>query len=204
VEILDISVPLEPSLVVYPGDPELSLVRVASISEGAAFNVSELTLGVHSGTHVDAPVHVADGAPGVEQLPLDVLVGHATVVDATAAEGMLTAALLERLELPADAVRLVFKTRNSKLWARAQFAADFVSLAEDAARALVDRGTLLVGIDYLSLGDEAVHRVLLGAGLVGLEGLDLREVEPGEYQLVCAPLRLVGADGAPARAFLLR
>jgi arylformamidase len=142
-------------------------------------------------------LHFIDGAPGTEQLPLDVLVGPARVIDATS----LDAEDLAQAEL---AERVLFKTSNSELWSRDEFAHDFVSLEEDGARLLVDRGVRLIGIDYLSVGDEGAHHVLLEAGVVAIEGLDLRGVDPGEYQLVCAPLKLVGSDGAPARVFLLR
>jgi len=201
VEILDISVPIRPGMVTYPGDPTVRLERVHALAEGAGANISRLDFGVHTGTHVDAPVHFIDGAPAAETLPLEVLVGPARVVDATWVGERLDSEVLGRLEL---AERVLFKTRNSTLWEQDAFVEDFVSLTGDGAEALIERGVRLVGIDYLSLGDEDAHRVLLGAGVVAIEGLDLRGVEPGEYQLVCAPLNLVGADGAPARALLYR
>jgi arylformamidase len=193
VQIIDVSVPVRPGMITYPGDPEVRLERVSSIGDGDVVNLSRLDLGVHSGTHVDAPLHFVDGGASVETLPLDVLVGPCVVVD-----GLDTAAV------PPGAERVLFKTTNSRLWERAEFSEDFVALDAAAARELVERGVRLVGIDYLSIGDEEAHRVLLGAGVVAVEGLDLREVEPGEYRLVCAPLRLVGAEGAPARVLLLR
>ena len=192
-QIIDVSVPVRPGMITYPGDPEVRLDRVSSIADGDAANLSRLDLGVHSGTHVDAPLHFVDGGASVETLPLDVLVGPCVVV-----EGLDAAAV------PAGAERVLFKTRNSRLWEREEFAEDFVALDAEAARALVAGGVRLVGIDYLSIGDEEAHRILLGAGVVVVEGLDLREVEPGEYRLVCAPLKLVGAEGAPARVLLLR
>lgn len=200
-EILDISVPIRPGMVTYPGDPTVTLERVSALAEGAAANISRLDFGVHTGTHVDAPAHFIDGAPAAERLPLHVLVGPALVVDATALAGDLDGETLAQLEL---AERVLFKTRNSMLWERDSFVEDFVSLTADGAQVLIERDVRLVGIDYLSLGDEDAHRALLGAGIVAVEGLDLRGVEPGEYELVCAPLRLVGSDGTPARALLLR
>ena len=196
-EIFDVSVPVHPGMVTYPGDPVVKLERVSAIADGAVANISRLDFGVHTGTHVDAPLHFIDGAPGTDQLPLDVLVGPARVIEATSldAEGLAEATLAERVLL---------KTSNSELWSRDEFAHDFVSLTEDGARLLVERGVRLIGIDYLSVGDEGAHHVLLEAGVVAIEGLDLRGVDPGEYQLVCAPLKLVGSDGAPARVFLLR
>jgi arylformamidase len=199
-EIIDVSVPVWPGMITYPGDPAVSLERVASLANGDVVNLSRLDFGVHSGTHVDAPVHFIDGAAAAETLPLDVLVGPARVLDLTAAE-RLDASAFEGVAL---AQRVLLKTRNSGLWARDSFAEDFLELTEDGARALIDGGVRLVGIDYLSIGDEAAHQALLGAGVVPIEGLDLREVAPGDYELICAPLKLVGSDGAPARVLLRR
>jgi arylformamidase len=192
-QIIDVSVPVRPGMITYPGDPEVRLERVSSIADGEVVNLSRLDFGVHSGTHVDAPLHFAEGAASVETLPLDVLVGPCVVVEG-----------IERASVPAGAERVLFKTANGRLWERDEFSEEFVKLDGEAARALVERGVRLVGIDYLSIGDEEAHHVLLGAGVVAVEGLDLREVEPGEYRLVCAPLKLVGAEGAPARVLLLR
>ena len=199
-EIIDVSVPVRPGMVTYPGDPTVTLERVASLANGDVVNLSRLDFGVHSGTHVDAPVHFIDDAPAAEALPLDVLIGPARVLDLTAAV-RLDAAAFDGIQL---VPRVLLKTRNSELWARESFADDFLALTEDGARALIDGGVRLVGIDYLSIGDEAAHQALLGAGVVPIEGLDLRDVEPGEYELICAPLKLVGSDGAPARAILRR
>jgi arylformamidase len=200
-EIIDISVSVRTGMVTYPGDPAVRLERWSSIADGAVANLSRLDFGVHSGTHVDAPLHFIDGAPGAELLSLEALIGPARVVDATGAD-VLDAATLARLDVSGE--RVLFKTRNSELWARDSFTEDFVSLREDGARLLIERGVRLVGIDYLSVGDEGAHHALLGAGIVAVEGLDLRGVEPGEYELICAPLKLVGSDGAPARALLVR
>jgi arylformamidase len=163
---------------------------VRSIADGDGYNLSRLDFGAHTGTHVDAPVHFIDGASAAESLPLEVLIGPCVVV--------------EGIQAPDGAERVLFKTTNSELWARDTFAEDFESLDAAMAQALVDKGVRLVGIDYLSIGDEEAHRILLGAGVVSVEGLDLRGVEPGAYELICAPLKLVGCDGAPARVFLRR
>ena len=201
-EIIDVSVPIHPGMVTYPGDPAVRIERVSAIADGAVANLSRLDFGAHSGTHVDAPVHFVDGAPSAESLPLEVLIGRARVVDATAVDRQLDEAALAELDPRGD--RILFKTRNSELWARDEFADDFVSLTADGAAFLLARGVRLVGIDYLSIGDEAAHLALLRAGVVTIEGLDLRQVDAGEYRLVCAPLKLVGSDGAPARVLLLR
>lgn len=198
------TVPIRPGMFTWPGDPDVRLERWSAISAGAEANVSRLDLGVHTGTHVDAPLHFIDGAEAAERLPLDVLLGPVEVIDATAVERVLDERALAGLDLPRAATRLVLKTRNSELWARSEFTDDFVRLDGSGARALVGLGVRLVGIDYLSIGDPEAHRILLGAGVVPLEGLDLRAVAPGSYRLVCLPLRLVGSDGAPARALLVR
>jgi arylformamidase len=208
VEILDISVPIHPAMHVWPGDPPVAIERVSSMADGAHDNVSRVDFGVHAGTHVDAPVHfIADGV-GVDRVPLDALIGPALVVDATHLDRHLDAAVLDALGIPPGTDRVLFKTTNSELWPSAGFETDFVGVTEDGARWLVERGVRLVGIDYLSIapyGDSVpTHRVLLGAGVTILEGTDLRGVEPGAYDLLCAPLRIVDADGAPARAFLVR
>ena len=199
------SVPLRDGMIVYDGDPEVRFERVVAIAAGDAANVSRMELGTHTGTHVDPPLHFIDEGAAAELLPLDVLIGPAVVADARGAPGDIDAAALAALEVPAGTERLLLRTRNEGLWDRA-FTRDYVGVAEDAARELVRRGVRLVGIDYLSIapsGDPApTHRVLLEAGVVIVEGLDLREAPPGRYDLVCLPLRIAGGDGAPARALL--
>jgi arylformamidase len=203
-EIIDVSVPIREDMPVYDGNTGIRLTRVQSIDDGAPANVSELELGTHTGTHVDAPLHfIADG-DAVETLPLEVMIGPAQVVDATSLDGPIDADSLAGLDLPKGAERVILKTLNSELWARNDFTRDFIRLTADGARLLIGRGVQLVAIDYLSIGDQDAHRVLLGSGVVALEGLDLRRVEPGPYQLICLPLCLVGADGAPARVVLVR
>jgi arylformamidase len=204
-EILDVSVRIRGGMLHYPGDPEIRMRRVRDIGAGDSANVSELCLGAHTGTHVDAPVHFLEGTEGADALPLASLVGEAEVVDATGLPvGPIGEAALRGLELPDGCRRLLLKTRNSELWERDEFVDEFLSLDASGARYVVDRGLVLVGIDYLSIGDEDAHRVLLSSGVVPVEGLDLRGVAPGSYTLACLPLALVGCDGAPARAVLIR
>jgi arylformamidase len=192
---------------VYEGDPGVEVQRVASLSEGDICNLSKMTLGLHTGTHVDAPSHFIEGAPAVDQTPLAALVGPAYVADATSFEEDIRSSHLKAI-VPAETERLLIKTRNSALWDRPSFDTHFVGLAADAARHLVDRGVSLVGVDYLSVAPPAdpapTHIELLRAGVVILEGLDLRGVEPGAYTLICLPILVQGADGAPARALLVR
>jgi len=207
-EIIDVSVPVRPGMVVYEGDPPVWLERVADVAAGDLATVSRIDMGVHTGTHVDAPAHLLDGAPGADALPLDALLGEAVVVDAEGLEGDLDAAAIAALRIPPGAARVLFRTRNGRLWERDRFEPAYVGLTGDGAQALVDAGVRLVGIDYLSIATAAdplpAHLVLLRAGVVILEGLDLRGVAPGPYRLACLPLRIVGADGAPARAVLIR
>jgi arylformamidase len=202
VAIHDISVPIRARMPVYDGNPGVELERASSIADGDPANVSKLSLGVHTGTHVDAPLHFIDGAPGAEGIPLDALVGPAVVVDATGVDA-LGEAELEGLGIPAGAERVLLKTRNSELWNRDDFTRDFLRLDGSGARFVVARGIRTVGIDYLSIGDHEAHRELLGAGVVPVEGLDLRGVQPGEYTFICLPLDIVGSDGGPARAILI-
>jgi len=187
-------------MVTYPGDPTVSLERAVSLDEGGAVNLSRLDFGVHTGTHVDAPLHFISGAAATETLALETLIGPARVLDLTAADH-LDASTFDGCEL---GTRVLLKTKNSELWERDDFAEDFLALDESAARRLVAEGVRLVGIDYLSIGDEDAHKVLLGAGIVAVEGLDLREAEPGEYEVLCLPMKIAGSDGAPARVVLRR
>ena len=206
-KVYDISVPLRADTPTYSGEPGPRLEFTKQLSKGDPFTVSVLSLGSHTGTHVDAPSHFLDGAPGVDSLPLEALVGPAYVAE-FAGESHITAADLDSLGIQPDCRRLLFKTRNGRLWDDTEFQRDFIALAPDAARALAERGLRLVGIDYLSIERfrpqrHEVHETLLASGVVILEGLDLRQVPAGAYLLVCAPLNVVGAEGAPARVFLI-
>lgn len=203
--IYDVTVPLSDAVPTFPGDPRFLLQPAHRISEGKPYNVAHLSCGVHAGTHVDAPYHFIEGAATVDQLPLEILIGKARVIELSVLHG------IDRKDLAAydlrDDLRLLLKTRMSGQLQKRAFQEDFVYLTEDAARYLVQAGIKLVGIDYLSIEkfgstDFAAHHVLLGAGVVVIEGLDLSEVEEGEYDLICLPLRIVGADGAPARVVL--
>src|SRR2546423_12452289 len=209
---LDISVAIAPGATpVYPGDPGVEIITHAALARGDAANVSLLRFGAHTATHVDAPAHFIEHAPTVAEMPLDVLIGPAHVVEVASDVRAIAAEHVTAL-VPEDATRVLFKTRNSAFWAEApprEFHTDFTYLAPDGARALVERGARLVGIDYLSVErfkseDFATHMTLLARGVVIIEGLDLRAVAPGRYELICLPLKLAGTlgDGAPARAVL--
>ncbi len=203
---IDATVPIRAGMIVYDGDPAVALERVQSIAAGGICNLSRLDLGVHSGTHIDAPIHFIEGGAGVEAISLDDLMGPALVADTRDATSDLDRPALERIAIPDGTERLLFRTSNSRLWDEPGFSRDFIGLTEDGAEYLLKRGVRLVGMDYLSIapmGNPApTHVALLRAGAVILEGLDLRRVEPGAYELRCLPLLLAGADGAPARVLL--
>lgn len=207
--LIDISVPLHNGMVVWPGDQPLSLERMRFLERDGA-NVSRLSLSLHTGTHVDPPAHFVRGGRTVDDLPLDVLVGPADVIDLSGVE-RIAAADLEASPIPADCRRLLLRTRNSRYWALRDtaFHPDYVALLPDAAQWVIDRGIQLVGIDYLSieargLPGHPVHQALLEAGVIIVETLNLTCAAPGRYQLACVPLRIAGGDGAPARALLWR
>lgn len=205
---VDVSLPIRPGMPVFAGDPVFAIELAVSIAAGAVCNISRLDLGAHTGTHLDAPSHFIDGGPASETIDPSVGLGPAWVADARGLSSSITAADIEALDIPAAETRVLFRTRNSELWAEPGFSDRFIGLAEDGALRLVERGVRLVGADYLSIapyGDPVpTHRALLGAGVVILEGLDLRAVEPGPVDLLCLPLRLVGSDGVPARALVRR
>ena len=205
--LIDISVPLHSGIPVWPGSTGYLLTQSSCLENGDASMNSMLDMDVHAGTHVDAPCHFIPGAASSETLPLEALIGPARVALVEDAE-VVTPEVLAGLGLEPNVERLLLKTRNSELWEKGEreFRNDFVALTADAARWLVDRGIVLIGIDYLSVqrfGDPPLtHEILLRSGMVVLEGLNLAGAEPGRYELICLPLRLVGSDGAPARAVL--
>ena len=203
---IDISVPIYSGMVHWPDNPAVRIERIQDLSRGDAANVSKLELGAHTGTHMDAPRHfLADGA-GLDELPLDATIGPARVIRIAHPQVILPEEL-EAHRLRAGE-RVLFRTRNSeRCWGNDRFVEDFVYISAAAAQFLVQRQVRTVGIDYLSVGGYVhdgveTHRILLGAGIWLIEGLNLDAVEPGAYELVCLPLRVVGADGAPARAIL--
>jgi arylformamidase len=200
--LVDVTVPIREGMPVYDQNPGVHIERARSIAAGDTVNISRLDLGSHTGTHVDAQLHFFEDGAGAETIEPEALIGAAHVVDATALDADIDADALARLELPEGAERLLFKTRNSELWRLDHFTRDFIRFVESGARRLVEARVRLVAIDYLSIGDEAAHRVLLGNGVVPVEGLDLRAVDPGPCTLYCLPLKIAGCDGAPARVLL--
>lgn len=210
IRIYDITVPISAELPVYPGDPPIELERIMSLDKGDVANVTRLCCSTHIGTHVDPPSHFISGAMALDELPLEVLIGTARVAYVGDVPAIDVAAL-ERCDLN-GATRVLFKTRNSSFWPPAEaganvFREDFVYLEPDAARRLVELGVRLVGIDYLSVekfnfDEPTTHLVLLGANVIVVEGLALRDVPPGDYELFCLPLKIKDGDGAPARVVL--
>ena len=203
--IYDITVPLSPSLAVYPGDPSVDIAPVAQLAKGDVTNTSHIALCAHSGTHLDAPRHFFADGDSIEMLDLDTLIGPVRVLTVTG-QHHIAADMLQKLDL-GTAPRVLFKTSNSRLWAQPDFQTDYIALTASAARYLVAQGIKLVGIDYLSVdayedSGFPVHRILLGAKVLILEGLDLRLVPDGDYELMALPLNIQGGDGAPARVIL--
>lgn len=206
--IYDVSIPLSGHTPTYPGDPGIEVKQWLSLAKGDPANVSVIHFGAHTGTHVDAPAHFIAGAPRLDSLPLEILIGDATVVEIPDNLPAITRDLVAEYR---GNPRILFKTRNSRLWKEesTEFQRDYVYLEPDAARELLNKKVQLVGIDYLSVekfrsDDFETHHLLLGSGVVIIEGLDLSSVPPGDYELICLPLKVVSGhgDGAPARAVL--
>lgn len=199
--IYDVSLPLSPALVAWPGDPPIERERF-----GDEVKISRWCLGSHAGTHVDAPAHFSLGAT-VDQLDPAALIGPCRVLDLTDVP-LITADVLASHDL-SGVERLLLRTRNSRQWAEdpTAFDPDYVGLDEAAAQILLAMSVKLLGVDGLSVepedGDGRVHELLLSAGVIIVEGLNLSAVPAGDYGLICAPLRLEDADGAPARVFLV-
>jgi arylformamidase len=190
----------------WPGDPPYEIKLVQSIEQGSEFNLSKISLGVHSGTHIDSPLHFFRDGRDVSSLPLDSVMGKARVIEIKDTVAIKSAELVEHQIQSGE--RILFKTRNSKRdWPNQPFRDDFISISKEAAGFLAPKHLKAVGVDYLSVGANnadgvEVHRSLLEAGTCLIEGLNLENVDPGQYWLICLPLNLVSAEGAPARAIL--
>ena len=204
---IDVSISIRDSMAHWPGDPAVTVERVADVARGDSHTLSRLTLGSHTGTHVDAPAHFISGGDSIDEMPFDATVGPARVIEINNPEAV-TAAELAGAGIVADE-RILLKTANSRknIWRRGEFVTDFVHIEKEAAAYLVSRRVRLIGVDYLSVGGyqrdgAAVHELLLENGIWIIEGLDLAPVTPGHYEFVCLPLRLAGGDGAPARAIV--
>ena len=203
---IDVSVMLRSGMVHWPGDSEVSLKRARAIDRGDRCNVSGLSLSVHTGTHMDAPLHFIRDGRSMQTMPLDATLGPARIIEIKDKESIKPQALHRHKIRRGE--RILFKTRNSRrAWETESFDEDFVYISKEAAQYLVDRGVRTVGVDYLSVGGFKkdgleTHLILLGASVWIIEGLDLTQVKPGRYDLICLPLKLLNSDGAPARAIL--
>jgi arylformamidase len=206
-KIIDITVPLTTQMPVWPGCNGIRITPTMSLENGDSSNVSRLDINLHTGTHVDAPRHFLHNGTTVERLPLDAFIGPTYVAHLPEAADV-TPRNLTDLNLPSGTERLLLRTRNSELWAAktTEFKEDFVALTHEAAQWIVDKKIRLIGVDYLSVqrysDDSRTHQILLGADTIVLEGLNLSNVIAGFYELICLPLRLVGAEASPARAIL--
>ena len=203
---IDISVPVQSGMVHWPKDPEIKVERVMEMARGDVCNVSHLSLGAHTGTHMDAPLHFIAKGKSIDQLPFEATIGLARVIEIADEESIKPEELRPHRIKAGE--RILFKTRNSEeSWRSNEFDEDFVYISREGAQFLAERKVRTVGVDYLSVGGYKrdgveTHYALLGAGIWVIEGLNLAKVKPGQYELVCLPIKLQGTEGAPARALL--
>lgn len=208
-KIYDISLTLQENMTVWAGDPQPKFPSEISKSEQGEVHLTSMVMGAHSGTHVDAPLHFVPGGHTVDELSLDLLIGPVQVVE-TFGVKLVTRSVLEKQMIDFSIPRLLLKTDNSTLWDDPEhsFFEKYVAVSEDGIQYLLDQGIRLVGIDYLSIAPyDAVfgtHQTFLGGGGIALEGVDLRGIVPGVYQMVCLPMKIKGSDGAPARVVLIK
>jgi arylformamidase len=207
--VIDVSLPIGPDLLVWPGNPGIELLPQQRIAEGDDANVSELRIGTHTGTHVDPPVHFVEGGATIDQVPLERMIGPAQVVDARGLPGELTPRELEALAIPGGTERLLLRTDNSELWRQlpVSFPDGYTCLGPEAAAWIIARGIQLIGVDFLSVERRGApghptHKALLSNDVVVVEGLDLGDVPPGPYRVIVLPLRIAEGDGGPARVIL--
>ncbi len=208
-KVIDISVIISEDMHVFPGDPKPLITRVLNISAGSPYNLSNLSISAHAGTHIDPPLHFLEGEKGIDKIKLDNLVGYAFVLDLTDLNEKITAEDLKKFE---DHIKendiILFKTKNSFLWKEKDFSKNYIYLTEEAAKYLIENGVRTVGTDYLSIekfGSEGakVHKGLLKNEILVIEGLDLSNAEQKKYFFVCLPLKIKDGDGGPSRAILI-
>ena len=203
---MDISVPIQEGMVNWPGDEPVQIKNTHSLEKGDSNNLTSLLMGSHTGTHMDAPLHFILKEKGIDELPLDVTIGRARVIEIEDQESIKPGELSQHKIRSGE--RILFKTCNSTHnWSTEDFKEDFVHISVKGARFLAACGVKLIGVDYLSVGGykrngAEVHKTLLEAGIWIIEGLDLSNVQPGKYDLICLPLKIISGDGAPARAIL--
>ena len=207
-KLYDVTITTHPKVPVWPGGPAFQSTKTSQISDGEVCNVTDISMCVHTGTHVDAPLHFADGGRSIDEIELEQLVGDCIVADLRG-RNEITAEDLIQLKLPSSTQKLLLKTDSSEFWSEPShnFREDYCALTLDAAEWIAASNIHLLGIDYLSVSlykdpAEVVHRVLCGADMVLIEGLNLTDIEPGEYRVTCLPFKIAGSDGAPARVIL--
>jgi arylformamidase len=202
----DVSVPIRMGMPVFPGDPKFRSRKLKSLESGDGVSMHKMILSNHVGTHIDAPAHFISGGATIDQLSLDLMNGRVRVVEIHNGEKVDVKELQQFVLM--DDFRILFKTRNSLLWrSRKRYSRNHVYISPEASRHLVENGIKFVGFDYLSIdrpGDDSFpsHKILLDNGVILLEGLNLADVEEGEYEMSCLPLLLAGLDAAPARVIL--
>ncbi len=203
---VDVSLTIEDGMIHYPKDPEVIIKQFSSIKNGDTANNTHLSFGTHTGTHIDAPRHFYEDGIGIDKIKLEIFIGECLVIEVPEKYEAITEDFLKMQNINKSS-RILFKTKNSKIISRdKKFHEDYVYVASDAAKYMVEKGVILVGVDYLSVegfgkGHET-HRTLLGAGIVIIEGLYLEQVEPGSYKLTAFPIKIKDSDGAPARVIL--
>jgi arylformamidase len=212
-EIYDISIPITSSMIVWPGDPQVTIRQLSAIQQGEESNVTQIRMSVHTGSHIDAPKHFIDSGNTIEEIPLQKLIGDALVIEIDEKIDVISAEVLKSL-LNFDGIKdirkILFHTRNSAFWHQTSrtFQEDFVGIDSSGAEFLANFDLDLVGLDYLSIAPfhdiSKPHKTLLSKEVILLEGIDLTAVPGGIYHLCCLPLKLIGIEGAPVRAILTR
>lgn len=204
---IDVTLPIDKGMPIWPDSTGINFSWTHCLNKGGTVNLTRLDMDVHAGTHVEGPLHYYANAISVDEIPLEIFLGRALVVDLPAVD-KITANDLEKLSLPKGIKRLLFRTKNSELWKdfKQSFYEDFVGLSSGAAQWVVDKKIKLIGIDYLSVANfkqgRSVHEILLKGGVVILEGLNLLMAPAGEYEIICLPIKLIGREASPARVIL--
>jgi arylformamidase len=205
--IIDISVSINESLPVWPGSPGAKISQLMEIGDDSVANVSHISIESHTGTHIDAPLHFVKNGKTTAEIPLDKLIGPCQVIEVLNTKSINTE-ILKKIDFESGVKKILFKTDNQKYWKKQtqQFEKDYTALSPDGAQFLVDMGIELVGIDYLSIqrfhDPIDTHTTLLQNSVVILETINLCEVNPGLYRLICLPLKVDGVEGCPVRAVL--
>ena len=208
-KIIDITVEIKEGMLVWEGDSGVKIRQLLAIKNGAPYNLTGLYLGVHHGSHVDAPLHFLENGKSIDQFPLSAMVGPAQVVEIDNSVDLITAEVLKSAGIQPETKRLLFKTKNSNYWKKQipDFQRNYCGVTTDGAQFLATLGLQLVGIDYLSISPlsdlEEPHRILMRKDVIILETVNLADVAPGFYDLYCLPLKLIGTEGAPARVILI-